>query len=167
MAMYKKKNRLYRFFLMYTSIEPVVLSHEKNYFLLINMLGEIIGELKGKVTGQRVVSPEGRSETSVQETGKLLGTEVNQIVTFWVEARKNGLPYGEGLGNITTRDGEMATWTAQAVFRPLGQGAITGIGSLFVQTSSRKLERLNSIVVLFEVNVDGNGNTHAKFWEWK
>ncbi|MEM3094109.1 MAG: hypothetical protein QXX64_00580 [Nitrososphaera sp.] len=77
--------------------------------MLINMLGEIIGELKGKVTGQRVASSEVRIETSVQETGKLLGVEVNQTVTFWVEARKNGLPYGEGLGNIMTRDGEMAT----------------------------------------------------------
>jgi len=131
------------------------------------MFGEMIGELKGKVTGQRVVSSEGRIETSVQEMGKLLGVEVNQTVTFWVEARKNGLPYGEGLGNMMTKDGETATWSAQALFKPLGQGAISGIGSIFVQTSSAKLERLNSIVVLFEVDVDGNGNTHAKFWEWK
>lgn len=133
------------------------------------MIGEtVIGELKGKVTGQRVTTDQGRIETSLQETGKMLGLEVSQKVTFWTEPRGSGGGlYGEGAGIMMTKEGEAATWSAQALFRPMGDGAMRGYGSMFAKTSSPKLERLNGVVVLFEVDVDGNGNTRARFWEWK
>lgn len=120
------------------------------------MLGEMIGELQGRITGNRVLSSEGPSpkiESSFLESGKILGVDVTDIGTYLSTARAGGVLYGEANGVIMTKDNDVATYTAQ------------GRGSLFFQTMSKKLARLNSIAVLFEYEVDENGNTRAKLWE--
>jgi len=134
------------------------------------MLGEMIGELQGKILLNRVLPPEGQTpkiESSFQESGTILDVEVTDIGTYWSTIRAECLLYGEVNGVIMTRDNEMATYTGQGIGRFIGNGATTWRGSLFYQTSSQKLSRLNSIVVLFEFEVDENGNTQAKIWEWK
>ena len=40
-------------------------------------------------------------------------------------------------------------------------------GALYVQTASPKLARLNSVALVYEYEVDENGNAHGKAWEWK
>ena len=48
-----------------------------------NMLGEQIGELKGKIAGQRVLDVEGPTmETSVSIEGSFRGTQVKQHLTY-------------------------------------------------------------------------------------
>jgi hypothetical protein len=73
------------------------------------MLGQLIGEASGKVTGFRVVPTEGKPmeiEVSFQGSGKLLGIEITDV------GRYRGTPlYGEGQALIMTRDGETAEWT--------------------------------------------------------
>jgi|SRR3972149_5414107 len=134
------------------------------------MLGEMIGETQGKITGNRVLPSDGQApkvESSFQDSGKILGVEITNIGTYWSIVRGGGL-YGEGQGIIMTRDGEMAYWTGQGVGRFTGRGSASiWRGSLFYQTSSQKLAHLNSIAVVFEYEVDENGNTHDKLWEWK
>ena len=47
------------------------------------MLGEQYGELKGKITGQRVLDIEGPTiETSVSVSGTMKGTQVQEMITF-------------------------------------------------------------------------------------
>jgi hypothetical protein len=47
------------------------------------MLGEQIEELKGKITGQRVIEVEPPTiETSVSSSGTIRGIQVTQILTF-------------------------------------------------------------------------------------
>ncbi|KCZ71035.1 hypothetical protein ANME2D_03065 [Candidatus Methanoperedens nitroreducens] len=75
--------------------------------------------------------------------------------------------YGEAHGVVMTKDNEMATYTSQGVGRFTKQGASTWRGSVFFQTPSQKLAHLNSIVAVYEYEVDENGNTHGKLWEWK
>ena len=88
--------------------------------------------------------------------------------TYRSVARAEGMLHGEGQGVTMTKDGEMASWTGQGVGRFMGRGeAVSFRGALYYQTASSKLARLNSIVVVFEFEVDENGNTHAKLWEWK
>ena len=50
------------------------------------MLGDQIGEEKGKITGQRVLDVEGgipKLETSFSATGKYKGVEVIDTGTYW------------------------------------------------------------------------------------
>jgi hypothetical protein len=67
-----------------------------------------------------------------------------------------------------TKNGEMATWVGTGVGRFTGRGSGTMFrGSVYYQTSSEQLSRLNGLAGVYEYEADENGNTTAKFWEWK
>ncbi len=135
------------------------------------MLGEKIGEESGHVTGNRVVSVEApgpKVETSVQQTGKLLGHATTTWITYWSVPRGENLLEGEGQGVIMTTDGEMATFTGKGIGHLTGKGAgVSFRGALFYKTESKKLARLNDLCAVFEYEVDESGNTRGKTWEWK
>ena len=46
-------------------------------------------------------------------------------------------------------------------------GAVSYRGILYFQTASQKLARLNATPGVFEYEVDTEGKTHTKIWEWK
>jgi hypothetical protein len=133
------------------------------------MLGELIGELRGKRTGRRVLSTDRRLkvEVSLEDSGKILGIEANNIGTYWSQTRPDGSLYGERQGVVITRDGEMATWKGQGVGKFQGGGAVSYRGAIYYSTLAPKLARLNSVAAVFEFAVDEGGNTHTKLWEWK
>ncbi len=132
------------------------------------MLGEMIGELKGKITGNRVLSVEccPKIESSFQDVGKILDVEVTGTGTFWAIIKEDGGLYGEGQGVIFTNDGEIVTYTAQGIGKIKGKGAEWRV-SVFFDTSSEKLARLNNIMGISEHEIDDEGNTIEKIWEWK
>jgi hypothetical protein len=136
------------------------------------MLGDLVIEDNGKITGQRVLDVvEGpKIEVSFLMLGRYKGIEGNDIGTYWTVPRPGGVMYGEGQGVITTKDGkEMATWTGQGVGRFTSPGGkISFRGSLFFRTtSSANLSALNNLVGVFEYEVDEMGNCSSKVWEWK
>jgi hypothetical protein len=133
------------------------------------MLGEQIGESHGKRTGRRVLSTDAgfRVEVSFEDSGKILGVEANNIGTYWSQPRADGSLYGEGQGLLMSQDGEMVTWKGQGVGKLLPGGAVSYRGALYYSTASSRLARLNTIAAVFEYDVDANGNTHTKTWEWK
>lgn len=132
------------------------------------MLGEMIGELKGKITGNRVLSVEccPKIESSFQETGKILDVEVSVMGTFWAIIKEDGKLYGEGQGIITTNDGENVTLKAQGIGIMKGKGCDWKV-SIFFNTYSKKLARLNDIIGMGEFQIDEEGNSNDKIWEWK
>ena len=78
--------------------------------------------------------------------------------------------YIEGQGVITTKDGEMATYTGQAIGKQTGTSpnAMRFYGFSFYQTaSSGKLSSLSNLVAVFETVVDERHDATAKIWEWK
>jgi hypothetical protein len=134
------------------------------------MLGEKIGEMSGKITSQRVLSIEGGSpkvETSFQQNGSLLKTDVKETGTYWTVVRPDGTQYGEGQGVTMTKEGKMATWKGHGVGVTKKDGSATYRGALYYQTMPPRLSRLNKVAVLFEYEVDADGNTHSEYWEWK
>jgi len=133
------------------------------------MLGESISDIRGKVTGRRVLSttPALKMEASVEASGTLLGIEVNEVATYWSEARPDGSLYAEGEGVFLTKDGQTATFKGQAVGKFGGGGAVSYRGTLYFSTASPKLARLNTVAGVFEYEVDANGNARGEIWEWK
>lgn len=134
------------------------------------MLGEKIGEEAGKVTSQRVLPNPGggpKMETSFQTTGSLLGVNETNTGTYVAVVRPDGSLYGEGQGIIMSKDGDVATWTGQGVGTFKKDGALAYRGAVYVQSTSPKWARLNSVAVVYEYEVDAQGNTRAQFHEWK
>jgi hypothetical protein len=132
------------------------------------MLGEQIGTLKGKITGQRVLDAEEPTmETNVSATGDFKGTQVNVRLTYVARPTSNGVLHGRGQGLIMAGESEHAAYTGEAVGR-FSTSGIKWHGALFYRTSSSgKLSSLNNLVGVFEAEVDADGNFSEKTWEWK
>lgn len=135
------------------------------------MLGDKLGEERGKITGRRVLPSDGggpRVETSFEASGKLLGIDAMGMGTYWSVVRPDGTLYGEGQGVVMGQGGEMASWTGQGVGKFTGPGgAVSFRGALYYQTASAKWARLSGVAVVFEYEVDASGQTHDQSWEWK
>jgi len=136
------------------------------------MLGEKLGELHGKLTGQRILPPEGanpKCETSFEISGTILGVEITMMGTYWSIVRQDGTLYGEcpWQGIIMTKNGDMGTWSGAGVGRFTGEGtAVSFRGALYFQIASQNLARLNSIAAPYEWDVDAQGTARIDIWEW-
>ena len=133
------------------------------------MLGEQIGEASGKRTARRVVAtePTFSVEVSFEDAQKLLGVDGMNIGTYTAGNKPDGSLYGEGQGIFATMDGDIVTWKGIGIGRLQAGGAVSYRGCISYSTASAKLARLNSIAGVFEFDVDANGNTRSKVWEWK
>lgn len=133
------------------------------------MLGELIGESRGKRTGRKVLSVDGgfKVEVTFEDAGKLFGVDVNEIGTYWSVSRPDGSLYGEGQAVVVGADGLIATWKGQGIGKFNEGGAVSYRGAVYYYTASPKLARLNTAAAVFEFDVDAEGNTHSKLWEWK
>src|SRR5271157_6059456 len=132
------------------------------------MLGEQIGESKGKRIVGRVLSTDPlRAEVSFEDSGKMLGVANNGFGTYTPEVRPDGSLYGEGEGLMMTADGEGITWKGSGAGKFGPGGSVSYRGMLYYRTASQKLARLNNMCGAFEYEADAAGNTTSKVWEWK
>ena len=150
------------------------------------MLGEQYAELKGKVTGQRVLDVKGPTiETTVSTTGTMKGVQVQETITFiGTPTAERGVLHGVGKGILTTiGDGgelEMVPYTGEGIGRFDSSGSIKWRGSVFTRKQyysktsgpssgqgEGKLSFLNNMVGIFESEIDAAGNFSEKIWEWK
>jgi hypothetical protein len=132
------------------------------------MLGEQIGETKGKRLVRRVLSTDPpTAEVSFEDSGKILGVAVTGMGTYTSVIAPDGSIHGEGKGLEMTADGEAATWTGTGAGKFGPGGTVSYRGMLFFKTASKKLARLNNLCTAFEYEVDAAGATVSKMWEWK
>jgi hypothetical protein len=132
------------------------------------MIGELISETTGKRLVRRVLSDDpAKVEVSFEDSGKTLGLSSNGFGTYTSTIRPDGSIYGEGHGLMMTADGEGASWRGSGVGKFTGNGGVSYRGMLFFRTTSQKLARLNSVGGAFEYEVDAQGKTTSKIWEWK
>jgi len=134
------------------------------------MLGEQIGELHGKRTARRVLPAEGgqfKVEVSFEGNGKVLGVDVHEVGTYWSVSLPGGGLYGEGQGVVLSANGGAATWKGGGVGKFGEGGAVSYRGAIYYSSAAPGFARLNGAAVLFEFDVDAEGNTHSKLWEWK
>jgi hypothetical protein len=132
------------------------------------VLGEQIGELKGKVIGQRVLNVEGPTmETNVSAKGTIKGTQVSVSLTYVARPTSTGVLHGRGQGVIMAGESEMAAYTGEGVGSIIASG-IKWRAALFYRTSSTgRLASINNVVGVVEAEVDNEGNFSEKTWEWK
>ena len=68
---------------------------------------------------------------------------------------------------VLSANGGAATWKGGGVGK-FGEGGAVGYrGAIYYSTATPGLARLNGVAVVFEFDVDAEGNTHSKIWEWK
>src|SRR5579863_2648427 len=81
------------------------------------MLGEVIGEGKGKRSGRRVIAtePAFKIEVSFADVSKLLGVPGMNIGTYVSHPKPDGSLGGLGEGVFATMEGETVTWQGLGV----------------------------------------------------
>ena len=134
------------------------------------MLGEKIGEETGKVTVQRVLPNPGggpKMEISFQATGSLLGVATSDTGTYVAVMRPDGTLFGDGQGIIMGKGGEAGAWCGQGIGTLKKDGSVSYRGAIYFQSASPAWARLNKAAVVYEYEVDAQGNTRAQDWEWK
>src|SRR4051812_12842514 len=135
------------------------------------MLGDVIGEFAGKITGSRVLESKGpapKVEVSFQGSGMLLDRAMTDLGTYWQTVRPGGSLYGEGRVVMMTADRGAAIWTGFGVGRPAGPvpAARYAVAGSFV-TASQEMDRLNSVLTAIEYNVEENWTYSYKIWDWQ
>ena len=132
------------------------------------MLGEQVGETRGKRLVRRVISIDPpTAEVSFEDSGQMLGVPTTGMGTYTSVIHADGSVHGQGQGLSMTADGEAVTWTGAGIGAFGPGGSISYRGMLFSRTTSQKLARLNNACAAFEYDVDAAGNTVSKMWEWK
>ena len=135
------------------------------------MLGEYLGELKGKITSRRVLdATNGPSlEVSVSREGKIGGAEVPEMLTYCTTRTSDGSWNGHGNGVIMTKDGSNTTaFTGAGIGHFTGPSKVRYAGSMFMGKSDGKLAFLDNSVLLFEIDIDLETlDDNIKLWEWK
>ena len=131
------------------------------------MIGELIAEYKGKITGTRVLA-DGKMESSFAGAGKLLGKEASLMATAVFALMPNGVNMIEGNGMEMTAEGESAMHQFNGIGWSTGKGMkSSNRGAVYFMTSSPKLVSLNKTVGVWEWESDENGDFSVKVWAWK
>ena len=135
------------------------------------MIGEMLGELSGKIVGQRVVSHYGGGHLKIERTmeskGKILGQEVTFLATFWQMERPQGGMFSRGNGVLMMKDGEKAYVRGAGISVPSKGPGWSMRGSRYAQTMTPTLKRLNEVAIVFEIEITPDGMVKDKWWEWK
>jgi hypothetical protein len=132
------------------------------------MLGEKIGESKGKRIVRRILSIDPpTAEVSFEDSGTLAGVAATGSGTYTSVIRPDGSIFGDGQGLLITADGEAILWRGSGLGKFGAGGAVSYRGMLFYQTASQKLASLNNSCGVFEFEVDAAGGTTSAIWEWK
>ncbi len=131
------------------------------------MLGNLIGEFKGKTTGFRVLS-EGKIELSQQGMGKVMGIDGSMVTTGVATPMPNGVTMIDANGTLMTMDGDVVMVKINGIGWMTGKGWKASYrGAAYQMTMSQKLAGMNKIVSVWENESDENGDWVLKFCEWK
>lgn len=134
------------------------------------MLGELIGECRGKVVGARALPTEGlhpKVEVSLQGQGTLLGQPIMEFATYVQSVRASGALHGDAHNIMMTAKGDVGDWIGGGVGRPTGPGFKASYGAFGRFDAARgALARLETMATTVEYEVSEDGSYHWRMWEW-
>ncbi len=134
------------------------------------MLGEMLGQGRGKVTAYRVVSVDHGAatvEVSFQGSGTIVGAEYRERGTYSSAPAAGGFLCGSGQGVLMSAGGGQATWIGQGIGKFKPAGGVSWRGAIYYQNATNDLARLSGVVGVFEFETDAEDNSTESVWEWK
>ena len=133
---------------------------------------EKIGSIKA-VTTARTLPANGTNPvfevSAISGKGTLAGAEIIQMMaTYNAEMGSTGILLGEcpNAGVVIAADG-VATFRATGIGTFTEDGGATFKGVCYFQTSAPSLTKLNGAAIIFNWDVDAEGNAAWELWQWK
>ncbi len=138
----------------------------------ITSLGDPFYTERTKATSIRVIDVINGPKVEISFSGN--GTirdsiNVTDIGTIWTLPISGGMIYSEGQGLLTTQQGEMATYTQQAIGQFTPEGRVVFHGSVFFKALSPtgQLASLDNQMGIYNYESDIAGNAIRQVWEWQ
>ena len=135
------------------------------------MLGKLLYEETGQVTGVRVLSSDGGevvTEVSLQAEGKIQGTADTSLWTYQTTQRADGSMIGSGEGVMTTKTGDIINLIGSGTAKKTAPGkTLRYTGAIYFYSASRKWSKLNGVTGVHEYTLAPDGNCTIKVYEWK
>jgi hypothetical protein len=106
---------------------------------------------------------------AISGSGTLAGADIFQMMaTYSAEMRSDGTLYGEcpNAGIVIAADG-VATFRATGIGNFTEDGGATFKGMVYFETSAPSLASLNGAAVVYNWDVDAEGNAAWELWQWK
>ena len=139
----------------------------------ITSLGDPFYKERTKAISIRVIDVINGPKVEVSFSGN--GTirdsiNVTDIGTIWTLPTSGGMIYSEGQGLLTTQQGEMATYTQQAIGQITPEGRVVFHGSMFFKTLSptgqfpSPLASLDNQMGIYNYESDIAGNAIRQVW---
>ena len=135
------------------------------------MASEKVGSIRA-VTTTKTLPANGRNprfEVTVPSgSGTLAGVDVQAMVTYEAEMGEDGILHGicPDSGVIMAADG-IATFSATGIGTFTADGGATFKGVCYFKTVAPSLASLNGAAVVYNWDVDADGNAAWELWEWK
>jgi hypothetical protein len=138
----------------------------------VGMLGDLLGESSGTITGARVLKENTgyagpKIEVSIRGRGRILGVDITDVGTYVQEVRPGGFGYGEGHLVLLADDGESALWTGAGTGPASGMVVNAAVSGTIQTTSQGPLGGLNNICTAIEFQSDAEGRYRWRLWHWK
>jgi len=131
------------------------------------LIGEVLVEAKGKLTGTRVLA-DGKMEGSSTGMGTILGKETASMDTGVLTPMPDGVFMVDGNGMFMTTEGEAVMTKINGIGWFTGKALKSSArGACYFMTTAPKLASLNKIVGVWERESDENGDWSVKVWAWK
>ncbi len=130
------------------------------------MLGDMIVEGRGKVTGVRVME-NGVIELTAMCRGKFLDDEVNVIYTAERTPRPDGTEYAEVRGVLTGKSGAAGQFKCNGNTRTDANVTRIVRGAMCLSFPPGKFAQFNGQAIAYEMETDKEGNVQVRGWAWK
>lgn len=133
-----------------------------------SLLGPLVEEGRGKRTGRRVIAtaPQLRVEASIEESATFLGIRGVSVMTYTSNIHADGILHSDGEGAFASLHAGIVSWKATGAGRVCEDGKIDYFGSLDFATKSERLARLDGACGVLQSEIDAQGNTHSRIWEF-
>ncbi len=133
------------------------------------MLGDKVGSIQSATTIKALPAEDSRPvfEVSAQGAGQLGGGDVQVMATYSARVLADGSLYGEcpNAGVVMAQDG-IGTFRATGAGAFTADGGSTFRGVVYFQSSAPSLTGLNGKAVVYNWDVDSDGNATWDLWEW-
>lgn len=130
------------------------------------MLGDQVYDCKGKVVSMRVLE-NGNAEYTAMVGGMFLGEQFSSTFSWEAMMRPDGSGHGKIRGFFNTESGTAGKYSGNGNGRTLADGSQVHLGALCYDNPPGKFGELNKMAVVYEVNIDREGNFTSKGWAWK
>ena len=133
-------------------------------------IGRLLTEEQGRLTVRRVLSVDegaAKAETTFETVGFLHDVRYTALGTLWSFIRPDGTLYGELKGGLRTDDNDTGVYRGITGGKYLAdtKHGRTYRGAITFENTVGALAELNSVLAVFELEIDDSNKVNYRTWE--